>query len=135
MISVRAESYDVHPASMLDGGFFLPLSINTLPDFGGVIIRGCYKMSSIGAETGVVHPVSILDGDFFLPLPVNKPPDFNGAITRGCCKVISVGTEAGFQTVSMRNCSYILAEKDFCFSQYFGNGKNNSSGKYLCIKS
>ena len=80
-------------------------------------------MISIRAEAGAVHFASMPDSGFFLPLSVNKPPDFSGVIMGGCYKVISVGAEAGFQLVSMPNCSYILAEKNFRSSQYFGNGK------------
>ena len=123
VISVGAETGVVHPVSMLDSGFFLPLPVNKPPDFSGVITGGYYKVISVGTEAGAVQTVSMLDGGFFLPLPVNKSPDFSGVIMGGCYKVISVGAEADFQLVKMPNGYYILAEKNFRFSQYFGNGK------------
>ena len=107
----------------LDGGFFLPLPVNKPPDFSGVIMGGYYKVISVGTEAGAVQTVSMLDGGFFLPLHANKPPDFSDMIMGGCHKVISVGAEAGFQLVKMPNGYYILAEKNFRSSQYFGNGK------------
>ena len=73
VISVGAEAGADHPASMLDGSFFLPLPVNNPPDFSGVITRDCYKVISVGTEAGPVHPVSMLDDVFFLPLPVNNP--------------------------------------------------------------
>ena len=39
---------------MTEGGFFLPLPTNKLPDFGGAI-RDCCKASSIGTEASVIH--------------------------------------------------------------------------------
>ena len=62
MISVGAEADVVHPVSMLDGGFFLPLLVNKTPDLSGVIKKGYYKASSVGTEADVVRYVSTQGG-------------------------------------------------------------------------
>ena len=109
-VSVGAEAGMVHPVSMLQGGFFLPLPVcKKLPDLGGPIVRGGDKVLSVGAEAGMVHPESMLHGGFFLPLPLNKPPDLGGPIVRGGDKVLSVGAEAGMvHPVSMLHGGFFL---------------------------
>ena len=100
MVSIGAETGASHPVRVLDGYFFLPITVDKPQNFGGVIsgaiIIGHYKVFSIGTEAGITHIArGVMDGYFFLPMTVNKPPDFDGAITvRNRHKVASIGTEA-----------------------------------------
>ena len=104
------EEATLHRAIMVDGGFFLPLSVIKSEDFDDLIPRGCHKVFSVSAEAGIVHKVSMLDGGFFLPLLVNKPVDFSGAIARGCHKVFSVSAETGIEhTVRMLDGGFFFA--------------------------
>ena len=48
---------------MADGGFFLPLPGNKLPDMSGV--SDCEKVMSIGAESGREYRFRMPDGEFF----------------------------------------------------------------------
>ena len=121
MFSVKAEAGIDQTVGMLDGGFFLPLLVNKIVDFGGAIVRDCHKVFSVKAETGIVHAGRMLDGGFFLPLPVIKPVDFG--IARGCHKVFSVGAETGTDNAvrMLDGGEYRFTRKSFCSAQYLGN--------------
>ena len=105
VFSVVAEAGNAHTGTMHDGGFFLPLLVIELADFGG-IISDCHKAFSVEAEAGVVHPATMLNGGFFLPLLVIKLEDFGG-ITRGCHTVFSVGAVGTDHAVSLANIKTI----------------------------
>ena len=65
-MSIGAEAGISHPITMLDGGFFLPLSGNKPPDLSGAIGGGCHQVASIGTETGIGHPIRMLEGAYIL---------------------------------------------------------------------
>ena len=110
------EAATVHRAIMVDGGFFLPLSVIKSEDFDDLIPRGCHKVFSVKAEAGIAHGAIMLDGGFFLPLPVIKPVDFGGVIVRGCHKVFSVGAETGIDhAVRMLDGDYRFTKKKLLF--------------------
>ena len=92
MTSIGAEANIVHPARMLDGGFFLPLIIDKPPEFGSPC-RGCDKTFSVGAEPGLIHHEMLAKG-FFLPPTGDKLPDFGAEIPRDRHKTFTVRAEA-----------------------------------------